>query len=253
MWICPTFSRPKRLKELARSWERCQPQSRLFVRLWREDPAYLEYKTMNWPKLWKFYDSDAKGCGEALNEFYQLHPEEAFYGFIADDIVLRTKGGLEHLQALASPFFIAYPNDTIQRHRLCTHFCIGGDLVREMGWFAYPAFHHGQIDMVWHHLGLLTGLLRYAPQVIFQHKHMLTRLVDYDETYAASYGSRGSTSPDTVLAMADEERFMKFRQEELPKLVGQIQAQLFASCEDWDNWLSDEEKQRIGLLQSATA
>lgn len=251
MWICPTFDRPQRLKELARSWERCQPAHKLFIRLWRGDPSYLEYKSMKWPQLWRFYDSDAKGCGEALNEFFLQHSNEPFYGFIADDVVLRTKGGLEHLQALAHPFFIAYPNDTIQRHRHCTHFCIGGDLVREVGFFAHTGFNHGFIDAVWYAIGLETGLLRYAPQIIFQHRHFLTRLVPRDNTYAASYGADDSTRPDTVVAQVDEERFEKYMKDEHPEIVKRVRQELFVACEDWDSWLTPEEKSVV--LQSTAA
>jgi len=196
---------------------------------------------MNWPNLWKFYDSDAKTCVEALNEFFQLVPEEPFYGFIADDIVLRTKGGLDHLQALATPFFVAYPNDTIQRERLCTHFCIGGDLVRLMGWLAYPKLEHGHLDVVWHALAGNSGLLRYAPQVIFQHKHYLTGLAPHDETYAASY-SPGARQPDTMQVMADKERWEVYLKEEFEGDLQKIKKALFESCEDWNAWLSEEEK-----------
>lgn len=253
MWICPTFGRPQRLKELARSWERCQPATRLHVRLWRGDPCYLEYKTLKWPHTWRFYDSDMKGCGEALEEFFELHPEEPFYGFVADDIVLRTKGGMEHLQALAIPFFIAYPNDTIQRQHHCTHFCIGGDLVREVGFFAHTGFGHGFIDTVWMSVGLSTGLLRYAPHVIFQHKHFFTDPALHDETYRASYADASSKEPDTVMHLADYERYQKYLRDEHEAIVQRIQRELFVQCEDWDEWLSPEEKSRIGYLQSAAA
>ena len=253
MWICPAFGRPHRLKELARSWERCQPATRLNVRLWRGDPFYLEYKKLNWPQTWRFYDSDAKGCGEALNEYFELHPDEPFYGFVADDIVLRTKLGLEHLQALAIPYFISYPNDTIQRHRICTHFCIGGDLVREAGFFAHTGFHHGYIDMVWLRIGLEAGLLRYAPHIIFQHKHFLVKTAEWDETYAASYGAPDSKQPDTLISMADGEMFEKYLKEQHPSIMQRIHRELFVNCEDWDEWLTPEEKIRLGLVQSAAA
>lgn len=220
------------------------------MRLWRGDPCYLEYKTLKWPSVLRFYDSDAKTVVEALNEFYHLHPDEPFYGFIADDIVLRTKGGLEHLQALAHPFFIAYPNDTLQRERLCTHFCIGGDLVRLMNWFVYPKLEHNYIDNVWCSIGVNTGLLRYAPQVIFQHKHFLVGSAPWDETYSASY-SKGAKQPDTLQVRADEDRWEEYVKKHLEEDVLKVKKELFVACEDWEAWQKEDEDR--GLLSRNAA
>jgi len=250
-WVCPTFGRPDRLEELARSWVKCQRQTRLYVRLWTGDPMYLEYKKRKWPKQLVFYDSDAKGCGEALNDFFQRHPDEPWYGWVADDIVLRTPGGCELLQGLAEPFFIAYPNDCVQRHRIPTHYCIGGDLVREVGWLALPGLEHGFIDNVWGTLGRSSGLLRYEPRVIFQHKHFLTGQADYDEVYAASYAP-GAQTPGTEMHERDLARYRDWVDSgEATSLLKQVLGEVFVACEDWEAW--EQEDKANGPVLRATA
>jgi len=249
-WVCPTLSRPHRLQELAKSWERCQPQTHLYVRLWAGDPLRKEYQALSWPKMFKFYDSDAKGCGEALNDFFERHPDEEFYGFIADDIVLRTRGGCELLQSLAAPFFVAYPNDCLQRWKMATHFCIGGDLVREVGWFAHPEMEHGEIDVVWYNIATHCGLLRYEPRVIFQHKHYLSGQASWDEVYSASY-SQTANRPDSAMAKRDHDRLLKWFEADLKALLVKIQREVFVACEDWESWKKEDEANALVLRSPA--
>lgn len=208
MWFCPTYKRPERLLELADSWEKYQPGKKLVVRVWEDDPRGPDYAKQPWPESWEFYTSPAENFTPALNEFFKKYPDEPHYGFIADDVQLTTEGALDYLEALADPFFIAYPNDTIQRDRLPTHYCIGGDLVRMMGWFSPPFLQHGYTDQVWKLLGASSGLLRYAPQVVFYHKHFLVDRAEYDEGYAKIYDKNKLMTSDMVTK--DAETFQKY-------------------------------------------
>lgn len=234
MWICPTLGRPERLQELAKSWNRMQPDTKLIVRLWDGDVRLEAYSKLKWPATWHFYTSSKKYLGPTLNEFFEAYKEEETYGFIADDVVLRTPSGLEHLEAMAAPFYIAYPNDCLQRYRLCTHFCIGGELVRELGWFALPDMLH-MVDMPWYNIGRNTGLIRYCAQVIFQHKHFLTGTVEKDDTYSVTY--RGNVNrPNSQLYLQDHGNLKKWLEKGLA--LDAIKALRVATVmsEDWDEW-----------------
>ena len=183
MWICPTFQRPDRLKKLAKSWEKHEPGKRLYVRIWDEDPEFDKYLSIKWPRGWRLYVSNAKGAGEALNDFYKRHPYFPYYGFIGDDIVLKTTKGLLALEKASSHWFVSYPNDTIQRHRLPTHFCVGNRLVRVMGGVVPPMFHHNYMDVGLAGIAEPMHLLRYCPEVIFQHNHYINGKAEIDATY----------------------------------------------------------------------
>jgi hypothetical protein len=213
MWFCPTYKRPEGLLELADSWEKYQPGKKLVVRVWEEDPLGRKYAETPWPESWEFYTSSAENFTAAMNEFFSKYPDEETYGFIADDVRLTSEGALEYLEMLASPFFIAYPNDTIQREQLCTHYCIGGDLVRLMGWFSPSFLEHSYTNQVWHLLGQKTGLLRYAPHAVFYHKHFLApgRGAKFDESYAKIYTENGELRADQT--KRDWEIFQKYCKE----------------------------------------
>lgn len=208
MWFCPTYQRPEALAELAETWEKYESGKKLVVRVWSGDKFGKDYAEREWPESWEFYVSDKELFTPAMNEFFGKYPDEPHYGFIADDIRLTQEGSLAYLENLAEPFFIAYPNDTIQRERLCTHYCVGGDLVRTMGWFSPPFLQHGYTDQVWKLLGQGAGLLRYAPQVVFYHKHFLRNRTAYDEGYAKIYAKDGAMVSEMVTR--DHEIFQKY-------------------------------------------
>ena len=187
MWFCPTYQRPEGLQRLADSWVKYAKDTPLVVRIYEEDAKRKEYEGLNLPESWQIYVSNTKHFSEAMNEFFARNPDEETYGFVADDIELTSEGGLEHLEALATPFFIAYPNDTIQRERLPTHWCVGGDLVRALNWFAPPFLKHNYTDNVWKLLGQNCGLLRYAPNVVFYHHHFIKNRAELNGGYDVTY------------------------------------------------------------------
>ena len=234
-WFCPTFQRPERLAELAMSWEMHEQGRKLYVRVWEGDPRRDDYLNITWPEGWELYVSPAEWCGEALEEFYQKYPDEEFYGFIADDIVLRTPKGLEKLERLAEDWSLAYPNDTIQRHHLATHFCIGGELVREVGFLVPYGMKHNYLDVVWMHLGMNLGALRYCPDVIFQHKHFLRGVAEMDDTYKRIY-----SDPQTQVAELEAEgkaALEQFMEKDLRGILERVlrkQRKLFENPEKWE-------------------
>lgn len=197
------------MQELARSWAECEGDKELHVRVWSKDRYKKEYAGMEWPKGWKFYESDAEWCGEALDEFWREHPGEPFYGFIADDVVLLTEFGLEHLEALAGDLYIAYPNDHLQRHRLCTHFCVGGELTRVLGYWVQPGLKQNYLDCPFMDIGINAGLLRYAPSVVFHHNHFLMGALR-DPTYQKVYGMEGD-KPVSSVDSASFEQYQDWR------------------------------------------
>lgn len=194
-WMCPTFQRPHRLKELAETWVEMAEDIPLYVRIWKHDQYKEKYYETSWPEEFHLYESEAEWAGDALRDYFVSFPSEPFYGFIGDDVLLKTPDGVAALINEAQDFFIAYPNDRIQRHHLCTHFCLGGELVRTVGYLVPPGIRHHYMDNIWMTIGLNTGLLRYRPDIIFSHAHFL-RGREYDDTYEKVYLPDGSMKPE---------------------------------------------------------
>ena len=140
-----------------------------------------------WPGSWDFLSVEDKFLTPKLNAAFRNQPDADFYGFLADDIRISSPAILAKLEALAESWFLSYPNDTIHGKDLGTHFCIGGNLAREMGWVAHPLFNHYYIDRVWQGLAQANGLYRYAPDVIFRHEHPIRMPEMADEIYTETY------------------------------------------------------------------
>lgn len=245
-WFCPTLFRPHRLAALAKTWERCQPRTPLHVRVWKDDPYKVQYFAYKWPKTWRLYESPALYVREAMNEFvFEKCPGGDTYGFIADDILLRTPGGLEHLDALAEPCYHAYPNDCMQRAKLATHFSTGGELVRELGWWGYPGVKHS-IDIPLMSIAKSLGLLRYAPFVIFQHMHHLMYPELKDKAYEMLYAD-GAKQPNTDLYKEDELALAEYNKTQYPEDVKRIFRWLFTLSEDHEEWEAQDRADALTL------
>jgi hypothetical protein len=208
------------------------------VRVWEHDPHKEAYFSVEWPKGWNFYESPAEWCGEALQEFWLMRPDEPFYGFIGDDVVLRTPGGLEILEREAGDWFIAWPNDTLQRWRLSTHFCVGGKLTNVLGWWVYPPLRHHYLDMPLYHIAINTGLGRYCPQVIFQHKHFLLGGVEKDATYSRIYGD--SNEPTGEMHEAAEKIWLDYAREGLAPDIRKVLRTVHETFEDRARWEDED-------------
>ena len=236
-WFCPTFQRPERLAELALSWERCQKGTPLHVRVWSEDPRREDYFKYDWPEDWHLYVSGAEWAGEALNQYYDWNPNEPFYGFIGDDVVLRTKNGLEVLEVAAGKMFMSYPNDTVWRHQLSTHFCLGGDTARAMGSVIPRRFYHYHMDRALMFVMRDCGLQRYCPQVIFHHKHFMMECADLDVTYQKAYGITTMEELNALTEPPHEQEYLEWaKSEEAKELILGLRKKLVQQYERPREW-----------------
>jgi hypothetical protein len=182
MWICPSKGRPERLKEFSKSWPANVPVK---VILAEDDSRLVSYPTIPWPDTWTFDVCPLRGVGPTLEWVFQKYPQESFYGLLGDDVVLE-HGHPDSLVALAGEWFLAFPDDGVQGHRLATHPVLGGKLVRAVGRLAPEVFYHSYIDTYWDCLARSTSMLRYNPQVRYEHRHPVKYPELMDDTYRES-------------------------------------------------------------------
>ncbi len=188
MWLCASRGRPERLKEMCKSWEETVTKpSKLTVRLDEDDPVLREYFEKTWPKSWNLYvDAPLRGAAQSHAWAFERFPNEPFYGALGDDIILHTPGWNKTLEAEAGAWHLAYPDDGVQGKKLATHPCIGGDLLRALGYWALPQLHHFYVDTTLHVIAAHLKLLRYCPHVLFEHKHPINGKAKDDATYKRS-------------------------------------------------------------------
>lgn len=182
MWICPSKGRPERLKEFAASWPANVPVK---IILAEDDSRRADYAKVQWPDVWTFEVCPLKGVGPTLEWTFRKYPSEGFYGLLGDDVVLE-KGHPDHLVGLAGAWFLAFPDDGVQGHRLATHPVLGGELVRTVGRLCPEMFYHSYIDTYWDCLARATSMLRYNPQVRYEHRHPVKYPELMDDTYRES-------------------------------------------------------------------
>jgi len=108
---------------------------------------------------------------------------DAIVGVINDDQVARTTGwDVRIRRALTTPG-IAYGDDLFQHHALVTCPFISASIVLALGWYAAPFLRHLFIDNVWRDLGADLGVLRYLPDLVFEHLHPFAGKAEWDATY----------------------------------------------------------------------
>jgi hypothetical protein len=156
----------------------------VYLTLYEKDPLIDRYLEQRWPDSWQIELVDMRGNGPTYNEMLRRYPQEATYGFLADDAVLDTPGMLRQLERAAGDWGVAYPNDGIWKDGgLATMPCLGGKLVRAAGYLSPPNFVHMGIDSVWTAIGQKLGCLKYLPELRYTHNHPLVGKAQWDKTY----------------------------------------------------------------------
>lgn len=171
MWILPTRSRPESCQRFINSWAITESSTPVLVRLDECDPSLNQLTLLKWPETFKIIVGKREGVAKATNELYQQHPNEPWYGFLADDFIPTTKNWDLKLIDGASSKFISYPNDMAFRTNLPTLPCVGGDLVQAIGYFGFPFSHHYYVDTVYQFIGERLNNIKRLNDVIVEHMH----------------------------------------------------------------------------------
>ena len=186
MWLLTSLSRPDRIRDLVASYAWGSGESRVMLVLWAGDKRMKEYLAQTWPANWTTEIVDVRGNGPTYNEMLSRYPDEPQYGFLADDAVLDIQGMLSELEREAGRWNVAYANDKFHGESIPTMPCLGGDLVRAVGYLSPPSIIHQAIDCAWHEIGAPLGALRYRADLTYTHKHPLFGTAKFDATYRDS-------------------------------------------------------------------
>ena len=185
MWILSSLGRPDRIRDTVASYV-WGVESTVLLTLYSGDPRLPEYLAQQWPENWRTEIVDMLGNGPTYNEVLRRYPDEPCYGFLADDVLLEVPGMLWMLEEAAGRWNVAYANDQHHEERICTMPCIGGELVRTVGYLAPVNMVHKAIDCVWHEIGRRLGALRFFQNLKYTHLHPLFGTAKLDYTYLAA-------------------------------------------------------------------
>ena len=213
MWIFSSLSRPELIRRVVDSYA-WGGESQVLLTLYRGDKVLLKYFDQEWPKGWRIEVVDMLGNGPTYNEILRRYPDEPCYGFLADDAVLEVPGMLAELEREAGSENVAYANDQHHGEAICTMPCIGGDLVRRVGYLAPRNMIHWGVDCIWHEIGRKLGCLRYRPDLTYSHLHPLFGTGKWDKTYLAAHNG----------SIFYCDAFRAWAVNELPKITGEKHA-----------------------------
>lgn len=146
------------------------------------------YQALALPFSWRLVVSERAVLSEIYNRQFRASPDLDWYGVGADDI--EPEPGWDHeLIRAAGKDKMAFGDDGINGDRHATHFVLGGDLVRAMGWLALPGLDRIYIDTVWNDIAERLGVRRYLPDVKVTHRHFSTG-APKDSTYRKRHKAR---------------------------------------------------------------
>ncbi len=191
MWLLTTHRRPERLLTLLRSIRKHGHSTPGIILVNGGDQPTDAYERAcnEWmPQGWTLrFDKEDRTHGEACQYLFTEHPNEAWYGVLADDGTVETPDWDTKLVAAALERGIASANDKYKApHRIgCCH-VIRGDVVRALGWIVPPGFKHMYIDDVWETIGNELGCWTCLMDVVVEHHHYHNNKAQMDDSYKNS-------------------------------------------------------------------
>ena len=189
-WILTSLGRPQRIRAVVDSYD--WGRERVILALWEKDRRLPDYLAQEWPETWKIETVPMRGNGPTYNEILCRYPNERCYGYLADDAVLDEQGMLRRLEEAAGDWNISYANDKHHGEAIPTMPCMGGKLVRAIGYLAPSCLVHWAIDCAWKEIGERLDCLRYMPELTYTHLNPIWGTAPDDPTYAqarlASFG-----------------------------------------------------------------
>ena len=182
MWILTSLGRPDRIREVVESYQ-WGGESRVMLTLYEGDSKLQEYLDQKWPENWSIEIVPMLGNGPTYNEMLARYPHEPHYGFLADDAILDVQGMLRMLEAGAEDWNVAYANDKHHGRDIPTMPCMGGKLVRAVGYLAPLMLVHWAIDCAWYEIGRRVGTLVYFEHLTYTHLNPVWGTAPDDATY----------------------------------------------------------------------
>jgi hypothetical protein len=181
VWILSSLGRPDRIQAVIESYD--WGKEKVILALYDGDKKLAKYLQRNWPENWKVELVNVLCNGPTYQEILRRYPNEPNYGFLADDAILDEQGMLRLLEDAAGAWNVAYANDQHHGEAIPTMPCLGGNLVRAVGYLSPSCLLHMAIDCAWYEIGKRLGALRYMEELTYTHLNPVWGTGVDDRTY----------------------------------------------------------------------
>ena len=170
MILLPSRGRPGKAKRFFEAYHATQASMPGLLMIEERDRnAYADVRI---PANWDRVIVDESLVSKKVNDAaFRFASGESCYLIMADDCVPETEHWDRKLAVSAGVTGIAYGNDLMDPAPPIGHPCLGGELVRALGWIAAPGFGHFYWDNVLRDIAEGLGVLTYRPEVITRHLH----------------------------------------------------------------------------------
>jgi hypothetical protein len=185
VWLLTSLNRPK---ECQLALDAFAEVGRSMGALWLDGDDYPDIRL---PQGW-FVHRGSGGLAEAFRWFFGKFHSLPWYGWLADDMRPVSKDFDKELIKTTEGKYFVYCNGGGHKTPLSPPekppqsipgaMVWGGDLVREVGWWAPPWAKYSCIDEAWKLLALKAGVARYRHDVIVNHLHWGSRYREQDAT-----------------------------------------------------------------------
>lgn len=210
MIILPTIYRPENLRRFVR----CYRETGASLPVWAvfDESNAPHYGDVDLPaNFLKCMVTPGTRIGEIFNIIFKRHPDEDFYGIIADDVTPETYRWDLLLKEACLQDKISWGFDGGHDETLPRHPFIGGDLVRKLGFLSCPGVNHWYVDNAWKDIAEALDCGRYLPEVRMRHLHPSNGLAQGDRTY--------TQQPDPRV---DQMIYNKWKEEDFPVLLERL-------------------------------
>ena len=212
MWVLATRSRIANCKRFIDAWNETKASSQVYVRLDSCDPDLTGMLQLPWPSSFSINVGVRARLGEAMQEMFSKFPTEQWYGMLADDLIPRTEYWDQKLIMAAGNSEISYADDLHEKEMRICHPCVGGELVRFVGFFGLPVVKHFGTDTFWEELYHGAGRQNKQRDVILEHAHFAFNQAPIDTTYSESQ----------LLKRDDKRNYKKWKEENLEKTIHRV-------------------------------
>lgn len=218
MWLLPTRNRPRAVEATIAAMEAAGevPETAVMV----DGPMY----DIKWPANWHVHESYGHlEMQRALNALFRLYPHEKSYGILTDQSRPITPHWASKLEHAAGDGFIAMCNTTKPRTnprtglRRVTTICVGGDLVRAIGWIWLDRVCHLYGDDAWEDIGYALNCIKFVPDVVIQALLKRDGEVEIDANHRRVWKGKSYMATDA-------QEFAAWKDRDFPALIEKLEA-----------------------------
>lgn len=190
MWVFATRNRVENCRRFIEAWHSTKATSSVYVRLDNDDPALDSMLALPWPDTFEITVGPRARIAQAMREMFAKYPNEPWYGIMADDVIPSTQHWDQKLIHAAGTQSISSGNEVNEKSIRICHPCVGGDLVRLVGFFAMPGVEHFGTDTFWECIHHCCDLNNRQNDVVLEHAHFNFGKSQVDQTYQDSQAIR---------------------------------------------------------------